>query len=248
MYSLCWGDPCVHILSILVPYSSRIKGGKKDLNFGKLSVWTRNVWYPDRTSPLVFLAGIFDHCFGRNLLTVNCKSDWSHSSSASFIILLGSCFCYWKVLRSPSAVEDDGGRAKGTAWRRICDYLLHISSDDVASLLCAAIVCKSPPSSVSSVSCTGCPPWAAPHTSLPRLHPHCESPCAVPLPLCPHQGERQQLEKNVRERRLMEMEVAPTIEPRLNKSLLHKYFRSGVPEPRRVWVRASPIGARLYLL
>jgi hypothetical protein len=53
-----------------VSRSSRIKGGKKDLNFEKFYVWIGQVWYPDQTSPLGFSAGTFDHYFGRNLLTV----------------------------------------------------------------------------------------------------------------------------------------------------------------------------------
>jgi hypothetical protein len=54
-----------------VPRSSRIKGGKKELNFGKFSVWSGQVRYPDRTSPLDFSLGTFDYYFGRNLLTVS---------------------------------------------------------------------------------------------------------------------------------------------------------------------------------
>jgi hypothetical protein len=51
MYSLCWGDPCVQVSSNLVPYSSRIKIGKKVLNIGKFSEWTGQVRYLDQTSP-----------------------------------------------------------------------------------------------------------------------------------------------------------------------------------------------------
>jgi hypothetical protein len=48
-----------------------MKGEKKDLNFRNISVWTRQVRYPHVISPLDFSRGIFDHCFGRNLLTVS---------------------------------------------------------------------------------------------------------------------------------------------------------------------------------
>jgi hypothetical protein len=34
-------------------------------------MWTGQVRYPEWTSPLDFLAGTFDHCFGSNMLTVS---------------------------------------------------------------------------------------------------------------------------------------------------------------------------------
>jgi hypothetical protein len=50
MYFLCWSDYCVQVSSNLVSRSSRIKVGKKDLNFEKFSRWIRQVRYrPDKS-------------------------------------------------------------------------------------------------------------------------------------------------------------------------------------------------------
>jgi hypothetical protein len=109
MYSISWGDSCVQVSSNLVPRSSRIKVENR------VSGWTGHIRYfyrtylarPDISGPrLDMSARLFQQ---QRLMTVwsiifNRKYDWSHSSSASFVILLESFFCYWKVLSSYSSI------------------------------------------------------------------------------------------------------------------------------------------------
>jgi hypothetical protein len=121
MYSLCWGNPWVQIPSILVPRSSRIKCGKKDLNFGKFFVWTEQIqWTFSRNIWSLFWAWF-----------ANRKSDWSHSSTVSFVIWSESCFFYWKVLSSHSSIGVVQGFEFGTltdSCKEFCWAPIHPSS------------------------------------------------------------------------------------------------------------------------
>jgi hypothetical protein len=138
MYSLCWGDHRVQVSSNLVPHSSRIKVEKKELNFEKflggpdisgtstrqirslvlfgqtnlilflnISGETRHIRFKGRHVYQTFSAAMLNDYF-------NCKSNWSHSSSVGIKILLGSFFCYWKVVSSPYSIEVAWGFNFGT--------------------------------------------------------------------------------------------------------------------------------------
>jgi hypothetical protein len=90
LVSLCWGDPSAEVSSDLVPYSSRITFGKKGGEFWEKITFLETSY---RT--------ISDRQFQPDVRSLfwpyfaNQVSVWSHSSSASFVILWWSFLSCW---------------------------------------------------------------------------------------------------------------------------------------------------------